>query len=443
MRAADVLRPAWETALKEGEQSWIAFLEEMEVFDGVAFAFSCQPAEYRQSTTLDSLLRIHLRLETRPSTIDDRNRTHALLVHTIERLADSIRDAMERALGEDDLRPIPLEGVLQYFGDDLAFCIYIDYRAPGGSAFHMRNVLPILEPRLFSDPIELVKQAKSNAELDVARRALYSRHKTVLLRNTLVHTDREVATFGPSIDTLLISDWLLTNRFAAQRQDPRNRQFFQYPVGPAATSTIKGTGARVLEVGTGSGLILATFAKNEALLHAYEAIDMSIDAINVTYRNTYRQRQLQGGWIGDRGIYTVGPFAPERITTPYDVVVCNPPYIPTMDPAMDRDRFSDATLGTDLLESLLDHCRQAFGDGCMYLVVSNTTRTILQARLPAGYDSREIASREVPFVVESAQLDEQPEYVAFLKRSGLRVRKVRGKTQYTHDVMVYSIRKAD
>lgn len=447
MSTADFLQDAWDSALKDGADYWLERLERLDVFDGVEFAYQAQPAHRRAAESLEDILRLHFRLETRPSVIDDSDRAFALLVHTIERLADRIRGAMERALDEDDLRPIPSEGVLQYFADDLAFCLYISYRAPNNNAFHVKDILPVPNPALFMDPVAVVAQARSNAELEVARKAMYSRHKTVLLRNTLVHVDREASpsTFGPTIDTLLISDWLLTNRFAHQRSDLHNAIYYQDPMGHSASDAIARTGQRILDVGTGSGMILATFAKNEAMLHSFDAVDPSLDAINAAYRNTYRQRQVQGGWIGDRGTYTVGKFAPERVTTPYDIVVCNPPYIPIPDGNhVEPDRFTDATLGTSLLELLLQSSRRVYDHGCMYLIISNTAKQTLHTHVPVGFVPSPVTSRTVPFQVESAHLDDRPDYVQYLKRLGLAIKRPRsGKPQYMHEVIVYSVRKAE
>ena len=70
-----------------------------------------------------------------------------------------------------------------------------------------------------ADPRELISVIRSDADLDLLRRASVATGKLVVLRNTLIYVDRDSspAVFGPSIDTLLLSDWLLTNRYLHQR----------------------------------------------------------------------------------------------------------------------------------------------------------------------------------------------------------------------------------
>ena len=88
----------------------------------------------------------------------------------------------------------------------------------------------------------------------------------------------------------------------------------------------------VSEVGCGNGLISAVVARNEARLHELHAVDVSLSAVECTYRNVYSQRQLADGqYIGDRASYTVGKFATPACNGPFDLALSNPPYVPIPD----------------------------------------------------------------------------------------------------------------
>ncbi len=444
MTTSNYLQSHWDISLSEGTQYWIEALHRLDLFDGVAFAYDSQSEDFRQAVSLAEVLRLHLNPATRPKTLDKGDPPRALLGVTIERLEERIRHSMEHALSEYDLRPIPHEGVLQYFSDDLRFSLYVSYRARG-RAVQIENTLPIINPVLLADPLVMLEKAIDDAERDTARRFLYQSSKVVLLRNTLVHVDRQASptVFGPSIDTLIVADWLLTNRFATQRQDPRQQRYLDDPMGPAATLDICRSGTTVLEIGTGSGLILATFTKNEATLHAFDAIDVSVEAVTSTYINTYRQRQIHGGWIGDRGAYLTGKFDPDRIHRPYDIVICNPPYIPLPTDRAEDTPYGCATLGTRLLEEILASCDRLIDTGRLYLVISDLTLTAFHNHFPSRFVENRLTARRVPFQVESAQLERNPSYIRDLKRLGLKERRSKQASRYSHQVLVFSIKRRD
>lgn len=101
--------------------------------------------------------------------------------------------------------------------------------------------------------------------------------------------------------------------------------------------------ARILDLGTGSGCLLVT------LLHVFPesqgvAIDLSPAALEVAEGNAHlngvagRARFVQGSW-----------FEPLAGEAPFDLVVSNPPYIPSVDiPNLDREvRNHDPILALD------------------------------------------------------------------------------------------------
>src|SRR5262249_47410356 len=159
----------------------------------------------------------------------------------------------------------------------------------------------IPNPEAYLDPLRALKHATTPAQLELLRRSLYSRHKIVIQRNTLIHIDRERSSsvFGPTIDTLFLNDWLHANRYALQRR-PENALFFEDPVPRSATAESLESGVSFLEVGCGNGLLTASFARNEARVRSFAAIDINPDAVSATYENVAIQRQFSGSGIASR-----------------------------------------------------------------------------------------------------------------------------------------------
>ena len=104
-----------------GSSNW----KRLAVCDGVAFAYSRLSKRDRE-LKLDDLLRTHVPLESRPSRLPD-DFAMRIFVWTIERWIDALRKLMRPVWETDDPRAVPKEGIVQYFSDDLAFCVYLHY----------------------------------------------------------------------------------------------------------------------------------------------------------------------------------------------------------------------------------------------------------------------------------------------------------------------------
>ena len=173
-------------------------------------------------------------------------------------------DRTETLLKTSRLPSLPTSGVVQYFTDHLAASVLVGYKRIG-STIQLENLLAIPNPEAYLDPLRALKFSENPVQLELLRRSLYSRHKIVIQRNTLVHIDRERApdVFGPTIDTLFLNDWLHANRYARQRK-AENEVFFEDPVPREPTLRSLDEGRSFLEIGCGNGLLTASFAKNEA-----------------------------------------------------------------------------------------------------------------------------------------------------------------------------------
>lgn len=349
-------------------------------------------------------------------------------------------DRIETLLKTSRLPYLPARGVVQYFVDHLAASVLIGYKRIG-STIQLENLLAVPNPEAYLDPLRALKFAESPAQLELLRRSLYSRHKIVIQRNTLVHIDRERASdvFGPTIDTLFLNDWLHANRYSRQRTGI-NDVFFEDPVPREATLQAHREGFSFLEIGCGNGLLTASFAKNEAKIKAIAAIDLSHAAVSATYDNVTTQRQFHGGGISERAHLITGRYRLDAVPRPSDLVVCNPPYIPEHPSGSGRRThpLASATVGTTLLQQILQDAPKLISASGELLVISSTlAEPEIRGAVPSSMTLEEVARRMVPFDIEAIRGEGEDEYVSWLRTE--RGLEVRGKLLF-HNIAIFRVR---
>lgn len=123
-------------------------------------------------------------------------------------------------------------------------------------------------------------------------------------------------------------------------------------------------GARILDVGTGSGCIAIALSREVADAKVY-GLDISTEALAVARRNGQRYAPSVKFIEGD----ALGEFN-RLFTHPFDVIVSNPPYIPTSDMALMRPNVVDYEPHSALFVSDDDPL-------CFYRAIARTARTML------------------------------------------------------------------
>lgn len=349
-------------------------------------------------------------------------------------------DRIETLLKTSRLPNLPPTGVIQYFVDHLAACVLIGYKRIG-STIQLENLLAVPNPDAYLDPLRALKFADTPAQLELLRRSLYTRHKVVIQRNTLLHIDRERApdVFGPTIDTLFLNDWLNANRYARQRTAV-NEVFFEDPMPRDATAIALEEGCSFLEIGCGNGLLTASFARNEAKIRSIAAIDMSYAAVSATYENVATQRLLYGSGISGRSHFTIGRYHLEAVPPHSDLVVCNPPYIPEL-PIQSGSRgahpLAAATLGTALLEQVLrDVATLISPGGELFMISSTLAEPEIKGATPANMTIQQIAGRLVPLDIEAIRSEDEQKHISWLRAE--RGLEVRDKSLF-HNIAIYRI----
>jgi release factor glutamine methyltransferase len=158
-------------------------------------------------------------------------------------------------------------------------------------------------------------------------------------------------------------------------------------------------GRSVLDLCTGSGIAAVTAAQLGA--RSVTAIDMSRRAVRCTRRNARA--------AGVRVDARVGTLSDALEYGPYDVVVCNPPYVPTepgdtpsslpghVGPSRAWDAGPD---GRAVLDPLCDAAPRLLGVGGVLLIVqsefADAGRTIQMLRR-TGIAAETVATQRIPF----------------------------------------------
>jgi methylase of polypeptide subunit release factors len=186
-------------------------------------------------------------------------------------------------------------------------------------------------------------------------------------RGVLIHVDRrlDVGVFGPSIDTLVMAEILA-------------QQIFENGLAYETA----------LEVGSGNGLLTALLALRGASdLKELFSIDMSAAATACTIRNF--STNIGGTNPPYLTYFMTGYFDPTLFNREFDLIVCNPPYIPlpnemrpTTSTVVD---FAHAVGGLDLGISLIKNSpRMLKRTGRMLLMASSLCLQDFEEAVPQG-----------------------------------------------------------
>ena len=146
--------------------------------------------------------------------------------------------------------------------------------------------------------------------------------------------------------------------------------------------------ARVLEVGTGSGYLSASVMRNLPGVERLTGFEIDPAAAQCTYRNWQINTTDRPGMLADKGALVVGAFRPDLLAGGYDLVICNPPYIPE-DPAASRaaprDDRHGAVAGLELLEGLLSASTDLVSPGGSLLIMVSSVTPREYIHTPKGF----------------------------------------------------------
>jgi methylase of polypeptide subunit release factors len=249
------------------------------------------------------------------------------------RLSSSLQDGLLRLT----LNGISKRGGFLYFTDRLDRCMVYDYRIPHHSQKAAKAVplVDIPDPEFLYD----IASAIPNAEDDVRsalKNALVFGHKIVAHRNTFVHVDRrrDEGTAGPFIDTLILNEMLHKYVYEHFEEAGVGRRF-----------------EKAMEVGTGSGMLIAACFQNLPGIRRIVALDTIMESVHCAYRNVLANHP-EYKKVKPSEYFVCGRFDTDTWHN-YDVVLCNPPYIPLKPGADLSPNITSAVGGTDLMTGVI------------------------------------------------------------------------------------------
>jgi methylase of polypeptide subunit release factors len=262
---------------------------------------------------------------------------------------------------------LPVQGGVLAFVDALNLCLVVDFRFIRDLP-SLRVIDAIVAPRTVFDVLDAFLERPHETRTEI-KGMLQSSHRLVWHRDVLVHIDRraEPRVFGPSIDTLHLAEVLLSRyTFSPPENQPK----------------------RVLELGTGSGMLSASVLRNLPGVERLTGVEVDFASAVCTYRNWEINTLDRPDALERRAALVLGPFRPDLLAGSYDLVICNPPYIPEVPDAAAadlREGRRGAVAGLELLEQLLaiSHLLVAPGGSLLLLVSSVTPRALVAA--PDGF----------------------------------------------------------
>jgi methylase of polypeptide subunit release factors len=245
----------------------------------------------------------------------------------VERITKSLRAARLEVA-------IPSSGGLLAFLGGLSKCLVLDY-AFSGETPDWQVISVIDAPKSAFDFWGAIDQADLRSRNHI-KRILSTGHKLIWHRGILSHVDRRMDSdvFGPSIDTLVMAEII-------HQQVVESDSFMPMTA---------------LEVGSGNGLLTAAIAVGCPQLDSLIAIDTNPNSVACTRRTVEASRAAHAITIAPGNIHYInGYFRPNLLKTKFDLVVCNPPYIPLHPSYLLAGNLSyfEAVGGTELLRELI------------------------------------------------------------------------------------------
>jgi tRNA1(Val) A37 N6-methylase TrmN6 len=271
--------------------------------------------------------------------------------------------------------------VLCFFGR-AQFNIIVEYTRSGGGAIRLRPLAALLDPNGVLEVTNLLDGATAEVR-NAIKNVAFSVDKLVYQRGCIIHVHRQREdVFGPTIDTVILGELL------AELLDDLD---FERKLS-------------ALEVGPGSGLLSTILATSEHVVDL-TAVDLNGSAVACTLKNL----QINDATLDARHQLVrvrAERFDAKQFVAPFDLIVCNPPYIPgepsSSSPSMKE--YGRAVGGLDLcIEILRSLPNLLTPDGVLLLMASSLSDGEVVSCIPSEFEAVKAlgsGSRRVPLDVD-------------------------------------------
>ena len=194
----------------------------------------------------------------------------------------------------------------------------------------------------------------------------------------------------------------------------------------------------VLDLGSGTGFLGIAIAANNPSVRRVDLSDWLLTPALYGAANwALNKGRCAHALLQPRvGLFTEWLDEPEE-SRPYDLVVCNPPYLPLL-PGFERVGIHAVVAGTDLLTSVISHAR-AIGHKVYVQFSHLAAPEAMSAAEAAGLELRPLVGGDetVPFRVKHVWKD--PEYLQALIEKRQLVVRSGNRHPYWHHLQAYSI----
>jgi methylase of polypeptide subunit release factors len=261
---------------------------------------------------------------------------------------------------------IPNKGGILAFVGGLSKCIVLEYFI--SSEYPRFTIIDVIDnPQSAFDFWGTIANAEMTAK-NVLKEIISTGHKIILHRGILMHIDRrkDFQVFGPSVDTLLLAE------IEAQ-------SIYENNISKSSA----------LEIGCGNGLLSVSVAKYLSGLKKIHSIDVNFHSVFCLYNNL--TINITQHVLKNLNVYlTYGEFSGNFPNEKFDLVICNPPYIPNETTVQENINkkvdYYQAVGGTELIDVLLNNLDNLLTDtGELILLVSNLSLELTLALIPPNF----------------------------------------------------------
>ncbi|MCF8302466.1 MAG: methyltransferase [Bacteroidales bacterium] len=327
----------------------------------------------------------------------DTNPESLVLYHLWNSLRKHMVDSLRQSRMSGEL---PQKGGVLCFIGGLSKCIIFKYEIV--SNYPKIQPIDVIDNPKSAFDFWSITDALGLKEKNLLKEILSSGHKIIYHRGITVHVDRriDIEVFGPTIDTLLLAEVI-------------NQEIFENKL-----INIE----KAIEIGCGNGLLTVCLAKYANRLKKLVSIDinfLSLACCNKNVAGNTTPFQIEKIDLN----LVKGNFDPKLFDYKFDLIVCNPPYIPLFDEKagkyQSKKDYFEAVGGLQLIDEILSSLETMLNaNGKLLLLVSSLSLDYTINNIPTNYTHEIIIPKGYDVLFDVEAVLNNTKWFNFLKDSG-------------------------